>query len=225
MSTISKPNTFTANTSASASQVNANFDTIYNEFNGNISAANLATDAVTTAKIADSNITTAKIADSAITTAKIADSAITDAKRTRAGYCVVTRTTTQTINNDTATTVQWDSEVSDVGNWHDNSTNNTRITVPDAGVYTLAGQAVWSGMVGEYTYVEFFKNGSAFTPLIRSGLSVSLYDGGFANYVQAQSHPVILAANDYIEMRVYHRHGASRTISTSSWFSVLKLSS
>lgn len=80
MGTISKPNNFSANTTISSSQVNANFDTIYNEFNGNIAAANLASNAVTTAKISDSNVTTAKIADSNVTTAKIADSNITTAK-------------------------------------------------------------------------------------------------------------------------------------------------
>lgn len=80
MGVISKPNTFSPNTTMSSSQVNSNFDTIYNEFNGNIAAANLATGAVTTAKIADSNVTTAKIADSNVTTAKIADGAVTFGK-------------------------------------------------------------------------------------------------------------------------------------------------
>jgi len=80
MGTISKPNTFTDATPAEASEVNDNFDAIYNEFNGNISAANLATNAITTAKISDSNVTTAKIADSNVTTAKIADGNVTNAK-------------------------------------------------------------------------------------------------------------------------------------------------
>lgn len=71
MSVVAKPNTFSSNTTISSSQVNANFDTIYNEFNGNISAANLATDAISTAKIADSAVTTAKIADANVTSAKL----------------------------------------------------------------------------------------------------------------------------------------------------------
>jgi hypothetical protein len=77
MGTIIKPNSFSASTTISSSQVNSNFDTIYNEFNGSISAANLATDAVTTVKIADSNITTAKLADNAVTTAKITNASVT----------------------------------------------------------------------------------------------------------------------------------------------------
>lgn len=73
MANVSKPNTFSSNTTISSSAVNDNFDTIYNEFNGSIDASNLATDAVTTAKIADSNVTTAKIASDAVTVAKLAD--------------------------------------------------------------------------------------------------------------------------------------------------------
>lgn len=71
MSTIAKPFTFSPNTTISSSQTNSNFDTLYNDYNGSISAANLATGAVTTAKIADFNVTTAKIADSSVTDVKL----------------------------------------------------------------------------------------------------------------------------------------------------------
>lgn len=71
MAIISVPNTFSANTTISSSEVNANFSTIYNEFNGSITAANLATDAVTTGKIADEAVTTAKIGPGAVTSAKL----------------------------------------------------------------------------------------------------------------------------------------------------------
>jgi hypothetical protein len=47
---------------------------------GGISAAQLASDAVTTIKILDSNVTTAKIADLNVTTGKLADSSVTNAK-------------------------------------------------------------------------------------------------------------------------------------------------
>lgn len=77
MGTISKPNTFSPNTTISSSDVNDNFDTIYNEFNGSISAANLATGAVVTAKIADDAVTVDKIADNAVTTSQILNGAVT----------------------------------------------------------------------------------------------------------------------------------------------------
>lgn len=42
MATIGKPYEFTSGTKAVASQVNSNFDTLYNDYNGNITNANLA---------------------------------------------------------------------------------------------------------------------------------------------------------------------------------------
>ena len=48
-------------TSPEASQVNNPLTTIYNEFNGNITAANLASNAVTTPKLADASVTNAKV--------------------------------------------------------------------------------------------------------------------------------------------------------------------
>jgi len=77
---IVKPNNFAASTPAVASQVNANFDVIYNAFNGNIDSNNLATNSVVTSKIADNNVTTAKINDAAVTTAKINNLAVTTDK-------------------------------------------------------------------------------------------------------------------------------------------------
>lgn len=71
MAIVNKPNTFSSNTTISSSEVNSNFDTLYNEFNGSISAANLADDAVTSAKIADDSIDTLNVKDGAITGAKI----------------------------------------------------------------------------------------------------------------------------------------------------------
>lgn len=80
MAIIPKPYTFSANTAIRPSEVNADIDTIYNAFNGNISGANLADNAITTVKIADATINSDNIAAGAITTAKILDDAVTAAK-------------------------------------------------------------------------------------------------------------------------------------------------
>lgn len=80
MAIVPKPYTFSANTAIRPSEVNADIDTIYNAFNGNISGTNVASSAVTTLKLADTTITTDNIADGAITTAKIIDDAVTGAQ-------------------------------------------------------------------------------------------------------------------------------------------------
>ena len=72
MSVVNKPYTFSANTNISSSQMNANFDTIYNDYNGGISATNLANNAVTTAKITDDAVTADKIANNTITVSQMA---------------------------------------------------------------------------------------------------------------------------------------------------------
>jgi len=71
MSIVNKPNTFSGNTTISSSEVNSNFDTLYNEFNGSISAANLADDAVTAAKLADNAVVAANISSDSVTATKI----------------------------------------------------------------------------------------------------------------------------------------------------------
>lgn len=50
---VTKPNTFVANTTIDPSQVNDNFDTLYNEFNGNIDNSNIdSSAAIAVSKIA-----------------------------------------------------------------------------------------------------------------------------------------------------------------------------
>lgn len=71
MTNINKPYTFSANTTASSSQVNDNFDTIYNDYNGGISSTNLADGAVTAAKIGTSAVTTVKLDSGAVTPPKL----------------------------------------------------------------------------------------------------------------------------------------------------------
>lgn len=80
MATISKPYTYSPNTTISSSEMNANLDRVYNEFNGSISADNLASNAVTGDKIATSNVTTAKIADSNVTSAVLGSDSVTSPK-------------------------------------------------------------------------------------------------------------------------------------------------
>lgn len=71
MGVVAIPNTFSNGSIFDAPQVNTNFSTIYNEFNGNIDNANIKSGA---------NIDAAKLLNASVLTAKIADLAITDAK-------------------------------------------------------------------------------------------------------------------------------------------------
>lgn len=120
MTNINKPYTFSANTTASSSQVNDNFDTIYNDYNGGISSTNLADGAVTAAKIGTSAVTTAKIIDDAVTNAKMA----TDVKP----YTLFNETTFDFVASGCV--------------WSGDSYGSTRAASMTAGVVYINGQRV-----------------------------------------------------------------------------------
>lgn len=212
MGIIAKPNEFVDATPAEASEVNDNFDTIYNEFNGSISAANLATNAVTTAKITDSNVTTAKIADSNVTTAKIADDAVTPAKWTNP-YCFrAWASTTTTLTDAAFTKILFATESFDYNNNFAGST----YTVPIAGVYHFdAGfcfdTSIATGVIGG---IWLYKNG---TQVTRGNHSTAVTNGGYT-----VSADLLLAANDTIEVYGYQDSAGNEATDdqeTSTYFS------
>jgi len=99
--------------------------------------------ALQSSDIEDSAITSAKIADGTIATADVADGAITSAKTTGVGgdntpIFNVHLNADQTLNDNTATKIQFNTEDIDTDNAFDNS-SNYRFTVPsgEGGKYLL----------------------------------------------------------------------------------------
>ena len=71
-------------------------------------------------------------------------------------------TSTQSISNATATAVTFNSEVFDTDGFHDNSTNNSRITIPTgkAGKYLLTAQISFAANATGARIIKIYKNGS-----------------------------------------------------------------
>lgn len=110
----------------------------------------------------------------------------------------------QSISNGTGTKINWSSETFDTSAFHDNTTNNTRLTVPSgkAGYYEVYAVVVWPDSSGS-RQVWLEKNGSTqFAKII--GNQSSGYPTG--NYV---SSVVNLAVGDYVEVGVYQASGGS----------------
>lgn len=182
MSSISKPSTFSSSTTISSSEVNDNFDTIYNDYNGGISAANLASNAVTTAKITDSNVTTAKIADDAVT----------DAKRTRIKAGMYKQAGSQTLTTSYAKKAL-DTATYDPESWFDNA--NDKITVSEAGLYLMHCTVVDStNPAGEDISFQFYINGSAYGDYAQIGGGTSQNNSSAITAIKA------LSASDYIQI-------------------------
>jgi len=67
---------FASGTTILAAEVNTDFNTIYADYNGNVSAPNLASNAVTEAKILDGAVTINKLAANSVNSGKIVDLSI-----------------------------------------------------------------------------------------------------------------------------------------------------
>jgi hypothetical protein len=109
----------------------------------------------------------------------------------------VTKNATQTISTiNTYFALTFQAETYDTGSFHDNTTNNSRLTVPTAGYYhfdfaTLSSNQDW------YRYA-FFKNGTQINQMF-----AATAPGATAVNIATASIDINLAANDYVEVMCY----------------------
>jgi hypothetical protein len=122
-----------------ASEVDADLDTIYAAWNGNVGTANLIDGAVTTAKLADSAVTSVKIADGAIATVDLAAGAVTWPKLSLQTYARVFRgSSQQSIASGASTVLSYDTINVNVGGLYSAGTPD-RFTIQQAGLYVFGG--------------------------------------------------------------------------------------
>jgi plastocyanin len=118
--------------------------------------------------------------------------------------CRVYHSTTQTIGN-TTVALNFDSERYDVGTLHDTSTNNTRITFAQAGVYMYGCTFTATGLyVGAYIRL----NGSTNIEWIGKGVGHQYSCAGLYKF----------SAADYIEVIINNTGGLSYDFSAQEFF-------
>lgn len=119
----------------------------------------------------------------------------------------VSRTTAQSLSNDTWTTITFDTEQYDTNAFHSTSTNTGRMTIP-------------SGKDGKYlfTCTGYFNNsstsGSRLIKLIKNGAELSNAYGSWVPAAGTRTHCVVtivlnLVATDYIEVQMLQNSGGS----------------
>jgi hypothetical protein len=111
------------------------------------------------------------------------------------------------VASSTTTTMPFPTESFDTNTFHDNSTNNSRFTIPagKAGYYDINYNILYQGYSSDHNVrLAFFKNGS----------QICLYKGASVAGVGEQnynfSRTISLAVNDYIELKVWQDSGISR---------------
>lgn len=127
---------------------------------------------------------------------------------------LVKKTTAQSLLTLTTTTITFDAEEYDTSGFHDNVTNNSRLTVP-AGVtkVRLSARLSRTSQTGQVV-LSMLKNGSG----AAVGLAQIDTDTAGTDHVTAQSAVLSVTAGDYFELQGYVE-GAS-DITTESWFAI-----
>ena len=124
-------------------------------------------------------------------------------------------------NITSASVVTWDSEAYDTHAFHDNVTNNTRLTVP-AGLakrVRLSAQISFSALTADgWTMAAIYKNGSASW----TGAGIAHVESGqIAPSMQVQTAVITPADGDYFEVFVQTETDTSLTIvAATSWFQI-----
>jgi len=118
----------------------------------------------------------------------------------------------QSINNDTRTAVAFTSEAFDTNSFHDNSTNNSRITIPSGqgGYYLFTCSNYWINAGGKRD-IYIYRNGSLVVSL--SGVN-GVSNGYFA---LNGSHVMSLSAGDYVEVYAETFGVGTQTILSSTF--------
>jgi hypothetical protein len=108
--------------------------------------------------------------------------------------CKLTKSATQAVSS-TPADITWDGEEYDTDGYHDNATDNSRITVPTDGYYLFTAMAQLSA--GGFQSITLRVNGGAKTALADQALGVN-YGTGSRYAVSGQG---FLNAGDYVEVR------------------------
>jgi hypothetical protein len=122
----------------------------------------------------------------------------------------VLRTSAQSISHNTETAIQYTSETFDTHNFHDNTTNNTRMTVPSGkgGLYLLTANANFAASSTGRRTLLFRKNGSTTFAQVEWGNSSSNIP-----YMNLSSM-IDMVAGDYVEVFVFQTSGGNLNIDT-----------
>jgi hypothetical protein len=112
---------------------------------------------------------------------------------------LVTKTSAQAITGSTNTLVTWDTEANgfDTNSYHDNTTNNQRLTVPTAGYYRITGQITLDASANGYRNLSIIKNGS--TGILGISTGPNSVDWTYIPF----TFTALLAANDYLTLSVF----------------------
>lgn len=126
--------------------------------------------------------------------------------------CRLRRSSNKSIPNATWTTVDWDSEDWDTDNMHDNSSNNSPITIQTAGVYLICCLARFAANGSGARHVLIKKNGS--DSIFSAYEHKDIVNSGWSSRVNCSTIDQA-SVGDYYEAAVYQNSGGSLNLECS----------
>jgi hypothetical protein len=125
--------------------------------------------------------------------------------------CRLSIANTFAVSNATLTTIGWTAETFDTDTYHDNSTNNSRITIPTgkSGYYLVTSHIFWAWNTTGYRELHLTKNGTDIWSSVWGTTGSSYVSSGANSAIQLV---VNLTAADYIELKVKQDTGGNLSI-------------
>lgn len=128
---------------------------------------------------------------------------------------LVGRATDQSIATSTGTNVNWTNELYKDGVTHSNTTNPSRLTIVDAGIYLVFTAIEFASSTGNTRRdVTITKNGDPAFPAGSQNVNAM---GSVPNQLCVQDI-YLMAAGDYFTTRVYQASGSSIAVTPASTF-------
>lgn len=149
--------------------------------------------------------------------------------RTITQYCIVSASSTQTINTATNANLNFNTEVADPASMHDTVTNNDRINILEDGIYDIKCNILFgaSNSITDVMYLRLYRYVSS---IMSAGVlgQVAVYPKGTTMSSFSLSRLATLATNDYVYLNVSNISGVNLTTIVASGaypiFSVAKVS-
>ncbi len=134
--------------------------------------------------------------------------------------CSLTGNTSTSVANNTTTLINWNTEEFDTNGYHDNTTNNTRITIPSgkAGKYLISGFIIFSNNTSGYRRLVVKKNGTDIREIGANTPTTNSFAAIVCSLI------VDCAVGDYIEWAAYQTSGSTLNVELGGANSVFQAS-
>jgi hypothetical protein len=134
---------------------------------------------------------------------------------------LVKKSVDQALSATTTTTLTWDQEEYDLNGWHDNSVDNSRLTVPAVGVELVRVYGnIEMPASTDQTVLSTIKNGANAPGLPAMDIKHGSSRQRFINIFGA---PIAVAPGDYFEMQAYNQSAQSVVAGDNTWFGIERL--